>query len=513
MTKFKNNLLKIFFIFFSIIFFIIYIGTFIQKLKYPIQLNKATYIIGGFFILVIWVILYKLINKYYDCLNEKQEVFLLMMISLLFIFISTMIMLSLKIYPQWDFEIVYEQAKSFVLTGSRLNGSTSSLYFQYHANNIGLFVLFIIIFKIVNIIGITDFLTTATILNCFCINISIFLMYLIMKKLTNKKIAFFSLIICLFFLPLFFYIPIFYTDSISIPYIMLILYIYTKFNGQFNLSKKNIFYFISIILIAFLGMKIKMTVLIVFIACIIHFILNNKIKNSLIILVLTGILISGSNVLWTKFIVQNKKLEIVVNDYGSIPWTHYLMMGTEINNGPENNMRVIGGYNASDFEYTLSAKTSKESKELNKKEYVKRVKEYGFFGYIHYIIKKELNSWGEGAFFSDFLYQYYSSKDNYLMQCIKGSNNKKWVLYFEQSVDEAMLIIFSLFGIMIIKRKKINYKDSSIIIPITIIGMFCVLIIWENTPRYLFNHIPFFIMLICLYFYYQNKENKKKEKV
>ena len=504
--KIKDHLINIFYLLFGLTFSYIFIQTFIQKISVNYELNKFIYFILGILIFTIWFLIYKLIHKYYDKLNKKQETILLFSVFIIFVIIFLTIILNLKISPQWDYRIVYEQAKSYVLTKDRTTINNSLLYLQYHDNNIGLFVFWVIIFKFVNFFGVKDFLTVATLINAMMIGISIMLLYLCTRKLLDKKKAFFALILSLFFIPLYTYIPIFYTDTISMPFILLIFYIYLNIDKNTKLNKKNILLFLFMFLLTYLGGKIKMTVWVIFIAIMTHLIFKEKLKKIVIILLAIILLIPFYSYLWNKTIIQNKNFNIVVNDYGSLPWTHYLMMGVQKKNAQITDIRCIGGYNYQDVEKTLFYKTSKESKKFNIEEYKRRVKEYGTLGYIEYLTKKAVNAWGEGSFFTNYVYQFDYTMPNLLKKEIRGINTNK-LLYFEQGVTEAMLFIFGLYGLlMTFKSKKIN---KTVIIPISIFGIFIVLLFWENRSRYLVNYIPIFIILITLFFYEITKKDYK----
>ena len=504
--KIKHNLIKIFYLLFGITFGYIFVQTFIQKISMNYELNKGIYFLLGVVIFIIWYIIYKLIHKNYDKLSKKKELILLFSTFVLFMIIFLVIIITLKMPPQWDYGVVYEQAKSYVLTGDRTAISGSSLYLQYHDNNIGLFAFWVGIFKFVNFFGVEDFLTVATLVNAFMVGFSILLIYLCLRKLLDKKKAYFGLIISLFFVPLFTYIPIFYTDTLSMPFIMLILYLYLSLDKEKTLTKKNTMFFILILLLAYLGSKIKGTTWVIFIAIFIHFMFTRNWKSTLAVFIAILLFIPSASLIWQKSIIENKNFSIVENDYGSIPWTHYLMMGVQKKDEHINEIRCIGGYNYKDVETTLFFKTSAESKKYNLEEYVRRVKEYGFIGYLDYLTRKAVNAWGEGSFFTNYVYQFDYKAPNTFKKEIRGINTNE-LLYFEQGVMEAMLFIFSSYGlVMFCKKKKISYKT---IIPLSIYGMFIVLLFWENRSRYLVNYIPLFIMLITLFYSQITNDNKR----
>lgn len=497
LEKTKGVLVRIFYLLFGVTFGYLFIQNFIQDISANYELNRLIYFGLGIVVFLVWYLIYKLIQKYYDLLSPKQELFLLLGTFVLFCVIILLVLLFLKMPPEWDYKIVYNQARSYILTGDRTTIGGSNLYLQYHSNNIGLFVLWVAVFGFFNLFGYTDFLTVATLVNALAIGVSIFLMYLCIRKILDKKKAYFALIVSLFFVPLFTYIPIFYTDTISLPFVMLILYMYLSLDKEKMCCRKNVLLFIAILLLSFFGAKIKMTVLVITIAIFIHFIFTNKFKHILITCIISLLLLPSFSYAWEKAIMENESFNIVVNDYGAIPWQHYLMMGVQRKDEQIDQTRCIGGYNYKDFERTLFYKTSEESKQYNIEEYKRRVKEYGFVGYFEYLTKKAVNAWGEGSYFTDYVYKFDYEKPSWFKKAIRGIDSN-WLLYFEQGVSEAMLLIFGLYGIMMaFKKKKI---DSKVIIPIAIYGIFIVLLLWENRSRYLFNYILIFISLITLFF-------------
>ncbi len=507
LIKFKNALTYTFYITFAITFTYLFVCTFIYKVSYSYSLNMFICFIIGIFILLLWYFIYKVINKFYDRLSSKQQFLLLLFTFIFFCFLILTILIWLKLTPDWDYRIIYEQAKSYALYGDRTHTTTSPSYFQYYNNNIGLFLILAGVFKVCSFIGIKDFLTVATILNALLVGFSIFLLYLCIKKLSNKKSAFFSLIVSLFFIPLFTYIPMFYTDTFSLPFVMLLFYLYLSIDSKKLLSKKNIILFASILFVAFLGSKIKMTVLVVFIACFIHFMFTSKLKYTLLLLLIITAFFSFSSVLWEKLVYENKSFSFIQNEYGHVPSSHFLMMGVQRKDDDLAGINCLGCYNHDDFNQTLFYKNSKEGAKADIKEYITRVREYGFSGYFIYLSKKAVNAWGEGSYFSNVVYKLNLAENNIAKKLIIGEDNKI-ILYFQQGVSEAMLLIFGCYSfIMFFKRKKM---DTSTIILISIYGMFVLLLFWENRSRYLYNYIPIFITLITLFYYNINKFKLKK---
>ena len=103
-----------------------------------------------------------------------------------------------------------------------------------------------------------------------------------------KPIAYFSLVVTCSFAPLFLYLPVFYSDTFSIVCVPLLLYI-SSFIDMKKKRKKaerkkqiinNILLMILVSLVAFGGLKIKMTIIFVVIGIFADFFIKYGIKKT-----------------------------------------------------------------------------------------------------------------------------------------------------------------------------------------------------------------------------------------
>ena len=115
-----------------------------------------------------------------------------------------------------------------------------------------------------------------------CITATVILTYYIAKIMYNKEKATLALIILLFTTPLYLHVAIYYTDSLSMFFSTLILFMYCLIKKEKN-KNKSLFLQIGLGIILIIAWKVKITSVFVAIAIGICLLFNNfkikKIKN------------------------------------------------------------------------------------------------------------------------------------------------------------------------------------------------------------------------------------------
>ena len=492
--KNKNILLSIFYFVFTLSFSYVFINCFFKEVSVYKKFNPFIYLIMGILICFLWYFLYKLIKSLFSKLSKKAIyiVFVLTFIASIILLITVSIVFDAPL--GWDFDVVYNQARSYVLTGDRNLLATYPEYFQLFPNNIFIFLLEVVFFKIGQFFGISNFLSVGIFFNGISIFLAIVFLVLYCYRKFGKEKAYFSLLISFFFLPLYLYLPIFYSDTLSIAFGPFLLFLLTFIEN--DKWKKNILIFIFMALALFVGMKIKMTVLFFFVGFIFYFIIAKKYRICLLFLGVFCVCYLGSNIIYQKTVVERKSFSFEVNNYGAIPVTHWLMMGIENPDADNSDRNSYGGYNIKDYEITQSYKNGKESVPRHFEEISKRLQKYGVIGYINYLTKKSVNAWGDGSYYVQVALTINKNKnhDNNVQKFLTGQNSNV-IFYFEQGVQIAFLFILCFSGFYCYKKK----NKETLVEHLSIFLLLLFLLVWENRSRYLYNYIPIFIIIIVYY--------------
>ncbi len=499
MEKVINKLIQIFiFLFFVILFIFSFIND--SSVYYHDDIFLSLLFLG--FTLIIWTFFYWLFSKRKNIFSKKLEIIYLLVYFALVSFLQIIVLKQLSVSPGWDFGVVFSNARSFVYTGVRDINSYPK-YFQFFPNNILLFVLEVIFIKIGSIFSINA-IYSVYIMNIIFIDLALLLLFLVIRKIYNSKNAFFGLILTFFFLPLFLYTPIVYSDTISLFIPVGFVFLFNLIDDKNTLSKRNIIIFVLIGFLLFLGKELKITTLIIFLALLIdYFIIKFKmfkivnISISLLVLIVCELLFNIT-------IVNNHKFQFQVNNYGSIPFTHWIMMGVEDINHDNSDRNSYGGYNESDYKLTESFSTGKDAVNFNLMETKNRINKMGIDGYIKYLIKKSENTWTDGFYFSNIKLSLHSNHKNSFLYKLLFTNSKYVCVFrgFTQGIQYSFILILIMSSLFNIKKN--NGFDY---IKFSIIGLSIFFLFWENRSRYIFNYIPIFILIIVDFY------NNLKEKV
>lgn len=444
-------------------------------------------------LLLLWFFVYKKI-KGIKRIPIKKEILVLAIYFILVTIIQCIMLKQVNVNPDWDFGVIYDNALKFATTGTR-QGAVYIEYFQLFPNNIFLFLLMTVSIKVFGFIGLAP-ITTIHLINMIFIDISLLLIYLTVRRLFSNKEAIFSLVITFFFQALFLYTPVVYSDTLSLFIGILFVYLFTFIKDK--IDKKTIILYLIIGVVAFVGKSIKITSLIVLIALMANHLFKYKLKNTIIASILIIVPFLSLTLGFNKIIVPAQRFAFKIDDYGSYPFTHWIMMGVEDIDNDNSGRNTYGGYNIKDYEITKSYKTGKEAQKRNIEEYKKRVSKMGFIGYTEYLTRKNVNIWADGYYFSNVAIGINPVNDkSFLQQWIRSDKTKYYGIYFNQGVVFAFLIMLILGTFLQLKDKKVKEIDY---LRLSLIGILIFLSLWEGRSRYLVNFIPIFILIIVEFY-------------
>lgn len=423
--------------------------------------NKYIIALGVIFNIAILILSYKYVNR-----KTKINTKILIPICFIVIFIIQCIVGNLfKVLPNWDIKYLVQGAYSYI------NGETDYLSYLYrYSNNIAIQILFIVLLKISNLIKIIDYYNIAILFNIVIIDITLLFTYLVAKKIFDTKKAFIIFLSIASMTPIYLYVPIIYTDTLSMLFPILILYLYVTAKEKTN--KKMQYYGLMAIAIS-VGISLKITVIIMPIAIVIYEILNRN-KKEILFISITIIIAFLITLLIRNIIIKNVFTSWNEKDYNNekFPITHWIMMG----------LSDAGKYNEEDVEYTKSFTTLEEKKENNKKEINKRIKNIT----LNSIRRKLMYTWGDGTYFAVNTLDYDAINEGFHQKLIfKRGEYHQYYQYYTQI--QHITIITLIIIVTIFQKQEIDYI---FILRLSIFGLFIFLLIWETRSRYLIHYLP-----------------------
>ena len=453
--------------FFILMFSIVILNLIINPYQF-IKFNYFDMILGIIFLIG----LFYLLNKYKDFIWKNKIVNIIMII--LYIIFQIIIINCFLVKPTWDFGSVYLIARDYVTVK---NATLGSSYLYMCDNNIPITLFFVIIFKIASLIGLKSHLLGVGItINVIIIDISLFYTYLLLDKM-NKNIAKPFFIFCLFFSPLVFYLPIFYTDTITLLFIVIPLY----YLYEYFFIKKNFHNIIISGLFLGVGGVLKATVFIPFIAIIIYAILKreNGYKSFLAWMILLVLIpVMGNRMITHTFFSKERLQE------ERIPINHYIMIGLEND----------GGFSDSLYKLTTSTSGEENRKKIENERIQTRLEELkDNHGFLAFYNRKISYTWTDGTFFS---YEklrrkpYHKEYTKYVLSD-KGEDRLYWAL---SNAKWFILLLLMVVGTVLKKYLRNDIRDFQFILNLSIIGLLLFLLIWETRSRYLVNYSPIFLI-------------------
>lgn len=486
----KNKLYKIFAYVFSVVFLLILIESIFNNHSLTAVINPFILLISFVVLTTILIVLYKWWTKIN--LTTKKSIIIGSVIFGCIIALEIIITKQMVAYPGWDWNDVYKAAIEFV------NGDFNSIdytYFKEFSNNYGILYMEIIIFKILKLFNLMKYtLLASVIVNFIFINTSILFIYLTIKKLVNRKTAVFGLFICALVIPFYTYMPVLYTDTVSMLFPIVIIYLYVSYLKS-NKKNKNLL-FLLIGLFGFIGMKIKFTVIIILIGIVIDMILRNNFKKYIVPFIYL-IIVLITSIFCFNYIENEKNIFNfdIRNNNEKIPYTHWIMMGLTKRESGVGERYFIGTYSPYSYELTRSYKTTEERKKANIEEIKKSLKEYGILDYTLFLNEKMLFVWSDPTCYAPLLIDILVNRnsDNLIQKFLyKDGEYTDYTYIFAFGIMTFMYIMLVVGSFKSIKSDD-NFERVGFI---SLFGILLFFLIWEASSRYVVNYIPIMIVLV-----------------
>lgn len=469
--KIKRYLLIILYVVIGFVFNFLFIS--ICKMKY----NFIEMVFRTFLAILLSCMVYWILGK---ANNFLEKYYVKILIAFLMIMFSIQVVCGyfLEITPKWDFYNVYQGAVDWAETGSF---SDFNRYYYMYPNNLGSMALFTLLFKLVGLFGIDDYYMVATTFNAMLNILMMLVVFLICKKLLSVKSGIFSLYIFAVSLPSYFGASVFYTDVLTMLFPVLFYFLYLKFREEADV-KKQIFWAVLMGLDAFIGMKLKLTVLIVVIAVCIELIINFNIKRTCIAVCVVSIVVFAGNTCFNE-VIYNGHLDKEIAEEKNFPVTHWIMMG----------LQGDGGFDQNDENFSNSFTKAKDRNKAIRQRIKIRMNNLGSKGLFNLAVKKAVKCFGVGTYELSAFFYHGMVRNTILNQYVVA--NGKYYGKYRLFCTGIYLCFFVLmvFGIFYNVYSLISKKEDMVynIVPaLSVFGLFLFLIMWETAARYITNYIP-----------------------
>lgn len=472
-----NNIWKILFIF--IFIGILYASLFETRYSFnPIIVLMLTIIS---MILISYI--YKQLNKKFNCLSNKSSWLFYIIVTTIMIIFQIIIGYLVRTNPSWDLGIVIKSAQEMVKYG---HSTMQAGYYIQAPNNIVITLIIAFALKVFALFKIKNIYLITLLVNILFIQLAIFLVFKITKKLFNNFTACFTLVFIFLFIPFYAYANICYTDTTSMFLPLAFLYIFIKLKDNSS-TKYLIIYSVILGTLCFLSFGLKVTSIIMLIAYTILSVIN---KNIIKLAKSLGITLITFIILYVSYVFAINKTNIINMKYSEtqvIPLTtHFVMMG----------MTGTGAFSAEEWQYTFSFPDKASRKEANINKIKERLSNYKAQGYIQFLIQKAKNyTWGDGTYDFSAILSSYNVDYNILHEFLLEDGKYYHYTFTYCQIYHFTMLSFILLSFVYSLGKKQHNSDYINICQLAIFGLLLFLLIWETRSRYMLNFFPIFLII------------------
>lgn len=393
----------------------------------------------------------------------------------------------------WDFNVVagyamdYAQAENVIAYGEQMRGTPFASYFSMWPNNVPLYLLLGRLFRLfagtgvsLNAVGIG--------INIVAIDVALIFLYLSVRKTTGSaSAACVSLFLSAIHIPLLVYTPIYYTDTLTLPFPIMGFYLWLKVKEELESGKMGNAPVYAVLMAIFLGAGavLKLSVIFFLIAAAVDGMVSLPFRKGIILV--AAILVIGVGVyMLLNQACMNSDMVVTDEEGCYIPKLHWVMMG----------LQGKGNYYDPDYQLTLSVPA--EGRDKLVKDMIKiRLENYGIKGMADHLYKKISFVWAEGTYYSALKID----RDRYGATWIDTYVNwlgDRFTPYAEYCQGLLLLNYISFIvaaGTIVLSKPKRNQ-----LLTVALIGIFGVFLfecIWEARSRYIFNYLPIFLTVTC----------------
>ncbi|MCH5338307.1 MAG: glycosyltransferase family 39 protein [Acetatifactor sp.] len=407
-------------------------------------------------------------------LSDVSLQYIIKVALILTISIQLYIVFCMRITPDVDLSHIYEECITMLRSDSiRI---TNESYFGFYTNNIPLTVIIYWLFRFGTAIGVKDYILLGEIFNVVMLSGSYIVVYKILRRITSFKVTAVTMFILLTNPVFYAYAPYYYTDTLSLIFLLCGTYLILRgYQSEVRWKSRIAFLFAGIVL--GMAFQLRVTSLFLPLAVFVCGFIKGKWKFlfEYVMGVSFGFLIFLT--IWAS--VYSKHVSFDTTD-SAVTIEHYFMMGS----------RYPGTYNNEDVYFTKSFSSHSEKVKNNRKMWVARLIQNGVLGNISLALSKERIVWSIGTSGYD-QYVRYVTKETRCYDFLVGKEAK----YFQAYMQAYRIVILGMLvlGIFIVLLNKAPYMLT---LAIYWGGAIIFYIFWEAHPRHSVSFWPLLTMLI-----------------
>lgn len=452
-----------------------------------VQLLVATVLVGGILILLL---------RLWDKKGKapQNEWLVIGVLFLVYFMAQCFVMDKLQVLPrgEWDYTLVFREAEERVL-----HGTPPTDYFGNFPNNVPYYWFLVGFFGLLHRFGVTEFMLPLMVLNLVCIDASLLMLYGMARRMLGKKWAVMVLILGMVSPALLLYIPIAYTDTLTLPFVCGAAYLWLLARECFHTEKnKQTALFAGLAsIVAALGAVLKVSVAILVVAFVLDALLfwdgRRRWMPLAVGVACFAVVLLGGNKLAHE--------AMPTYDVVKIPYTHWIMMG----------LHNEGSYYDPDYQLTLSYPSYEERVAFHKQEIARRVREMGPLGFLDHCREKLAFMISDGTYYAPSKLNRAAAKPSIWHEFVVPGGKYAGILYYGADALQICLLL----GCAVSSWRAARQGDHRLtVFRVALFGLVLFLLLWENRSRYLVNFIPLFLLCAGSGFCPKTNQEKHPEK-
>lgn len=388
---------------------------------------------------------------------------------------------TLDYEPMSDSLFVDTAAKNFALGGSfadltnGLNGH--AYYYDRFPNNWGILIFLSFVYRILYLTfgSISEY--TPQVIGIICIQLSMFVLFKISKLIfDNAPQRIFSAVFASL-LPVFvLYSQIFYTDVLSMPFVILSVYFFLKAMKSEKTSGYALNTVISSVFLG-IGYTIKGSAAVLLAAFIIYALLKKKLTKA--VCTAAG---AAAAVYILNLLVFNTGLALGISnkdrlEQQRVPMIHWVMMSFVGN----------GGFNIDEYRFTVKHKGIENKKLADSARLDELINDTDSGKFLAHLTEKSMFTWNSGKYYA--VHHFGATEKSRVLWVIKSS--RAYRIYCD-GIHHVMLLLMLISALGGLVRAR---ADNMFFIRLSVFGLALFLLIWETRSRYLVNFVPLFVLM------------------
>ncbi|MCR4707371.1 MAG: hypothetical protein K5746_05420 [Clostridiales bacterium] len=425
-------------------------------------------------------------------LLERREKTVLILFAAVFFFIQFFLALSLRHIPITDPEQCVTAAEKLADTGRFADSERSYIYFSRYPFNLGYVYFLSFLYRFFSFFGLADRYAQTALAACLLFSCGAVSCARLIRRLSGPRAEAHLLFLILLTLPFWTAAAEGYTDVFAVSFAPMILLSFLRSREE-KTRKGRVFFATIFALFSFFGMQMRITVLIVSIACLLQALFEGHIRSFFLLLACLFAVCLPGHVLVEQENARHLGAENLRQHRLSV-W-HYLAMGLPVHEDEGYGQYGYGGW----LIFSTSFEDPQERNAALKSEIKDRVYSLRYPSrLLNMLSRKNLSTFGDGSF--------------QLNELIEGDahepdNPVKQVLFYRgrlrfayQHICTALFLSQMLLACLSCLMALKNRETAGASLFLTLVGAFLYLSCWETRARYFFMFQFVLLAAGALYF-------------